>query len=160
MTSQVGSAEEIGKLRRLQELVDLSATAISNRISSGSYTLVSVAGFDDPALCLFVKPVAALLLEVKVGRAVSCSMSNCRRSCAYFTIAAERPIHHSTWRRLHLRGHLVARANKFFIKCFVALRGSIPRKLAGHRPFHQPAPYLAVAKNLPGAFDRIPESFG
>ena len=87
MTSQVGSAEEIGKLRRLQELVDLSATAISNRISSGSYTLVSVAGFDDPALRLFAKPVAALLPEVKVGRAVSCSMSNCRRSCVYFTIA-------------------------------------------------------------------------
>jgi hypothetical protein len=87
MTSQVGSAEEIGKLWRLQELVDLSATAISNRISSGSYTLVSVAGFDDPALRLFAKPVAALLLEAKVGRAVSCSMSNCRRSRVYFTIA-------------------------------------------------------------------------
>src|SRR6266446_4767710 len=53
MTSPVGSAEEIGKLRRLQELVDLSVRAISNRISSGSYTLVSVAGFDDPALRLF-----------------------------------------------------------------------------------------------------------
>jgi len=160
MTSQVGSAEEIGKLRRLQELVDLSATAISNRISSGSYTLVSVAGFDDPALRLFAKPVAALLLEVKVGRAVSCSMSNCRRSSVYFTIArgaADLPFNRAT---VHLRGHLVARANNFFIKCFIALRGSIPRKLAGHRPFHQPAPYLAVAKNLPGAFDRIPESFG
>jgi hypothetical protein len=48
MTSQVGSAEEIGKLWRLQELVDLSATAISNRISSGSYTLVSVAGLTIP----------------------------------------------------------------------------------------------------------------
>jgi hypothetical protein len=48
MTSPVGSAEEIGKLRRLQELVDLSARAISNRISSGSYTLVSVAGLTIP----------------------------------------------------------------------------------------------------------------
>jgi hypothetical protein len=87
MTSPVGSAEEIGKLRRLQELVDLSARAISNRISSGSYTLVSVAGFDDPALRLFAKPVAASLLEAKVDRAVSRLMSHCRPSRAYLTIA-------------------------------------------------------------------------
>jgi hypothetical protein len=75
MTSQVGSAEEIGKLWRLQELVDLSTRAISNRISSGSCTLVSVAGFDDPALRLFAKPVTASLFEAKVDRAVSCSTS-------------------------------------------------------------------------------------
>ena len=87
MTSQVGSAEEIGKLSRLQELVDLSARAISNRISSGSCTLVSVAGFDDPALRLFAKPVVASVLKANVHRAVSCSMSNCRRSRVYFTIA-------------------------------------------------------------------------
>ncbi len=87
MRSLVGSAEEIGKLWRLQELVDLSARAISNRISSGSCTLVSVAGFDDPALPLFAKPVAASVLEAKVDRAVSCSKSNCRRSHVYFTIA-------------------------------------------------------------------------
>src|SRR6266550_1199430 len=87
MTSQVGNAEEIGKLRRLQELVDLSARAISNRISSGSCTLVSVAGFDDPTLHLFAKPAAASLLEAKVDRPVSCSISNCRQSCVYFTIA-------------------------------------------------------------------------
>ncbi|PYJ52744.1 MAG: hypothetical protein DME83_04440 [Verrucomicrobia bacterium] len=37
----------------MQELVDLSAKAISNRIFSGSCALVSVAGFDDPALRLF-----------------------------------------------------------------------------------------------------------
>jgi len=86
MTSPVGSAEEIGKLRRLQELVDLSARASSNRISSGWCTLVSVAGFDDPTLRLFAKPVAASLLEAKVDRAGSCSMSNCRRSRVYFTI--------------------------------------------------------------------------
>ncbi len=159
MTSPVGSVEEIGKLQRLQELVDLLARAISNRISSGSCTLVSVAGFDDPALRLFAKPAAASLLEAKVGRAVSCSTSNCWRSRVYFTIvrgAADPP---STGRLLHLRGHLVVRADKF-IKCFVALGGSTPRKLARHRPFHQPAPYLALAKSLPGAFDRIPESFG
>lgn len=71
MTSQVGSAEEIGKPWRLQELVDLSARAISNRISSGWCTLVSVVGFDDPALRLFAKPVAASLREAKVDRAGS-----------------------------------------------------------------------------------------
>jgi len=87
MTSQVESAEEIGKLSRLQELVDLSARAISNRISSGSCTLVSVAGFDDPALRLFAKPVVASVLKANVYRAVSCSMSNCRRSRVYFIIA-------------------------------------------------------------------------
>ncbi len=89
MTSPVGSVEEIGKLQRLQELVDLLARAISNRISSGSCTLVSVAGFDDPALRLFAKPAAASLLEAKVDRAVSCLMSHCRTSRVYFTIARE-----------------------------------------------------------------------
>ena len=69
MTSQVESAEEIGKLWGLQELVTLWARAISNRISSGWCTLVSVAGFDDPALRLFAKPVAASLREAKVDRA-------------------------------------------------------------------------------------------
>src|SRR5438552_10909170 len=99
-------------------------------------------------------------------------MSNCRRTRVYLTIdhgavdprfnVAHRacPEHQSNGRPLHLRGYLVARENKFFIKSFVVLRGSIPRKLARHRPFHQPAPYLAVAKSLPGAFDRVPESFG
>src|SRR6266446_4200165 len=99
MTSPVGSAEEIGKLRRLQELVDLSVRAISNRISSGSYTLVSVAGFDDPALRLFAKPVAASLLEAKADRAVSCLMSHCPPSGVYFAIAcgsADPPFNRAT----------------------------------------------------------------
>src|SRR5439155_13352464 len=47
---------------------------------------VSVAGFDDPAPRLFAKAVAASLLEAKVDRAGSCSMSNCRPSRVYFTI--------------------------------------------------------------------------
>jgi hypothetical protein len=47
---------------------------------------VSVAGFDDPALRLFAKAVAAPLLEAKVDRADSCSILNCQRSRAYFTI--------------------------------------------------------------------------
>jgi hypothetical protein len=67
-----------------------TATAISNRISSGSYTLVSVAGFDDPALRLFAKPVAALLPEVKVGRAVSCSMSKNGGEAAAFNFGIVR----------------------------------------------------------------------
>ena len=48
--SSVGSAEEIGKLSILQELVRLWARAISDRIVSGSSMLVWVANFDDTVL--------------------------------------------------------------------------------------------------------------
>lgn len=83
MTSQVESAEEIGKPWRLQELVDLLARAISNRISSGWCTLVSVVGFDDPGLRLFAKPVAASLREAKVDQ------SRIKQSAALSQIAGE-----------------------------------------------------------------------
>ncbi|PYL64289.1 MAG: hypothetical protein DMF25_07590 [Verrucomicrobia bacterium] len=56
MASRVGSAEEIRKLRRLQEFVGLSAHAFLNRIcSKASPGLVSMAEFDDEPICLFVR---------------------------------------------------------------------------------------------------------
>jgi hypothetical protein len=98
MTSQVGSAEEIGKPWRLQELVDLSARAISNRISSGWCTLVSVVGFDDPGLRLFAKPVAASLREAKVDQ------SRIKQSVALSQIAGESALILSSPIQLRLQG--------------------------------------------------------
>jgi hypothetical protein len=64
MASGVGSAEEIRKLWRLQELVDLSAYAVSNRIFVPRRPqLVSVAEFDDEPICLFAG------IEIAVGAA-------------------------------------------------------------------------------------------
>lgn len=81
MTSQVGSAEEIGKPWRLQELVDLLARAISNRISSGWCTLVSVVGFDDPGAPFIREACSRFPARSEGGseqdQAVCCSISNC-----------------------------------------------------------------------------------